>query len=145
MECLIGGGLFRGIQDPGDQVFSEGEASEILKSTGEAIQYLHSVNIAHWDVQPENLLHTSHRLSAVLRLRVLALPRKPPATAHWPFLVIALLCGSRSAGPGKHDKSCARWSLRAIIYILLCGYPPSIPTWPCYLSEHEESYPNGQV
>lgn len=34
-----------------DGFFAASEASEIMKSIGEAIQYLHSINIAHRDVK----------------------------------------------------------------------------------------------
>lgn len=45
------------------------EASEIMKSIGEAIQYLHSINIAHRDV----------KVPAIL----LGLPHSPPTQVPW--------------------------------------------------------------
>ncbi|KAJ4934002.1 hypothetical protein JOQ06_006810 [Pogonophryne albipinna] len=44
------------------------EASDIMKSIGEAIHFLHFINIAHRDIKPENLLYTSKRPDAFLKL-----------------------------------------------------------------------------
>ncbi|XP_034552248.1 MAP kinase-activated protein kinase 2-like isoform X3 [Notolabrus celidotus] len=68
MECMDGGELFSHIQDRGYNAFTEREASDIMKSIGEAIHFCHSINIAHRDIKPENLLYTSKRQDAVLKL-----------------------------------------------------------------------------
>nr|P49139.2 RecName: Full=MAP kinase-activated protein kinase 2; Short=MAPK-activated protein kinase 2; Short=MAPKAP kinase 2; Short=MAPKAP-K2; Short=MAPKAPK-2; Short=MK-2; Short=MK2 [Oryctolagus cuniculus] len=125
MECLDGGELFSRIQDRGDQAFTEREASEIMKSIGEAIQYLHSINIAHRDVKPENLLYTSKRPKAILKLTDFGFAKETTShnslttPCYTPYYV-----APEVLGPEKYDKSCDMWSLGVIMYILLCGYPP---------------------
>ncbi|KAI1231051.1 hypothetical protein IHE44_0008496, partial [Lamprotornis superbus] len=145
---LDGGELFSRIQDRGDQAFTErvtqgvvplfnllvkapdgffaaSEASEIMKSIGEAIQYLHSINIAHRDVKPENLLYTSKRPNAVLKLTDFGFAKETTThnslatPCYTPYYV-----APEVLGPEKYDKSCDMWSLGVIMYILLCGYPP---------------------
>uniref|UniRef100_U3J6V1 non-specific serine/threonine protein kinase n=1 Tax=Anas platyrhynchos platyrhynchos TaxID=8840 RepID=U3J6V1_ANAPP len=122
---LDGGELFSRIQDRGDQAFTEREASEIMKSIGEAIQYLHSINIAHRDVKPENLLYTSKRPNAVLKLTDFGFAKETTThnslatPCYTPYYV-----APEVLGPEKYDKSCDMWSLGVIMYILLCGYPP---------------------
>ncbi|KAG8132052.1 putative MAP kinase-activated protein [Naja naja] len=101
---LDGGELFSRIQDRGDQAFTEREASEIMKSIGEAIQYLHSINIAHRDVKCfEAQQNRDH-----IQLNLCFFSPLAPEVL----------------GPEKYDKSCDMWSLGVIMYILLCGYPP---------------------
>lgn len=125
MECLDGGELFSRIQDRGDQAFTEREASDIMKSIGEAIQYLHAINIAHRDVKPENLLYTSKRPNAVLKLTDFGFAKETTShnslatPCYTPYYV-----APEVLGPEKYDKSCDMWSLGVIMYILLCGYPP---------------------
>ncbi|XP_074165109.1 MAP kinase-activated protein kinase 2 [Sminthopsis crassicaudata] len=125
MECMDGGELFSRIQDRGDQAFTEREASDIMKSIGEAIQYLHSINIAHRDVKPENLLYSSKRPNAILKLTDFGFAKETTShnslttPCYTPYYV-----APEVLGPEKYDKSCDMWSLGVIMYILLCGYPP---------------------
>uniref|UniRef100_A0AAY4EFC6 non-specific serine/threonine protein kinase n=1 Tax=Denticeps clupeoides TaxID=299321 RepID=A0AAY4EFC6_9TELE len=125
MECMDGGELFSRIQDRGDQAFTEREASNIMKSIGEAIQFLHAINIAHRDVKPENLLFTSKRPNAVLKLTDFGFAKETTThnslntPCYTPYYV-----APEVLGPEKYDKSCDMWSLGVIMYILLCGYPP---------------------
>ncbi|XP_078065502.1 MAP kinase-activated protein kinase 2-like [Mustelus asterias] len=125
MECMEGGELFNRIQDRGDQAFTEREASEIMRDIGSAIQYLHSMNIAHRDVKPENLLYTSKDLNAILKLTDFGFAKETTVhnslatPCYTPYYV-----APEVLGPEKYDKSCDIWSLGVIMYILLCGYPP---------------------
>ncbi|XP_046896461.1 MAP kinase-activated protein kinase 2-like [Hypomesus transpacificus] len=125
MECMDGGELFSHIQDRGNQAFTEREASDIMKSIGEAIQYLHAIDIAHRDIKPENLLYTSERPDALLKLTDFGFAKEITTLnslatpCYTPYYV-----APEVLGPEKYDKSCDMWSLGVIMYILLCGYPP---------------------
>uniref|UniRef100_A0A1A8GKS8 non-specific serine/threonine protein kinase n=1 Tax=Nothobranchius korthausae TaxID=1143690 RepID=A0A1A8GKS8_9TELE len=125
MECMEGGELFSRIQARGDQAFTEKEASDIMKNIGEAIQFLHSINIAHRDVKPENLLYSTKRPSAMLKLTDFGFAKETTShnsldtPCYTPYYV-----APEVLGPEKYDKSCDMWSLGVIMYILLCGYPP---------------------
>ncbi|XP_012730348.1 MAP kinase-activated protein kinase 2 [Fundulus heteroclitus] len=125
MECMDGGELFSRIQDRGDQAFTEKEASDIMRSIGEAIQFLHAINIAHRDVKPENLLYSSRRPTALLKLTDFGFAKETTSQhcldtpCYTPYYV-----APEVLGPEKYDKSCDMWSLGVIMYILLCGYPP---------------------
>ncbi|XP_004069192.1 MAP kinase-activated protein kinase 2 [Oryzias latipes] len=125
MECMDGGELFSRIQDRGDQAFTEKEASNIMRRIGEAIQFLHSINIAHRDVKPENLLYSSKRPNALLKLTDFGFAKE--TTSHNSLntpCYTPYYAAPEVLGPEKYDKSCDMWSLGVIMYILLCGYPP---------------------
>ncbi|XP_022526393.2 MAP kinase-activated protein kinase 2b [Astyanax mexicanus] len=125
MECMDGGELFRRIQARREQAFTEREASAIMKNIGEAIEFLHSINIAHRDVKPENLLYTSSHPDAQLKLTDFGFAKETTTQSclatpcYTPYYV-----APEVLGPEKYDKSCDMWSLGVIMYILLCGYPP---------------------
>ncbi|KAI7797572.1 mitogen-activated protein kinase-activated protein kinase 2b, partial [Triplophysa rosa] len=125
MECMEGGELFRRIQEHGDQGFTEREASEIMRSIGEAVEFLHGINIAHRDLKPENLLYTSKHPDAQLKLTDFGFAKETTTNkclttpCYTPYYV-----APEVFGPEKYDKSCDMWSLGVIMYLLLCGYPP---------------------
>ncbi|KAM8864468.1 MAP kinase-activated protein kinase 2-like [Spinachia spinachia] len=125
MECMDGGELFSHIQDRGNHAFTEREASDIMKSIGEATHFLHSINIAHRDIKPENLLYTSKRPDALLKLTDFGFAKEITASnslatpCFTPYYV-----APEVLGPEKYDRSCDMWSLGVIMYILLSGYPP---------------------
>jgi hypothetical protein len=57
MELLSGGELFNRIVEQGR--FSEVDAAELFAQILLAMEYLHSLNIVHRDVKPENILYVS--------------------------------------------------------------------------------------
>jgi len=57
MELLSGGELFHRIIDKG--CFSEAEAQNLFAQILMSMEYLHSMDIVHRDVKPENILYTS--------------------------------------------------------------------------------------
>ncbi|KAF7653696.1 hypothetical protein LDENG_00079600 [Lucifuga dentata] len=125
MECMDGGELFSQIQDRGNHAFTEREASDIMKSIGEAIHFLHAINIAHRDIKPENLLYTSRSSDAILKLTDFGFAKEITTLnslatpCYTPYYV-----APEVLGPDTYDRSCDMWSLGVIMYILLCGYPP---------------------
>ncbi|KAK1332652.1 hypothetical protein QTO34_007335 [Cnephaeus nilssonii] len=129
-RCLLiimdmeGGELFSRIQERGDQAFTEREAAEIMRDIGTAIQFLHSHNIAHRDVKPENLLYTSKEKDAVLKLTDFGFAKETTQNALQTPCYTPYYVAPEVLGPEKYDKSCDMWSLGVIMYILLCGFPP---------------------
>ncbi|KTG47501.1 hypothetical protein cypCar_00045136 [Cyprinus carpio] len=96
-----------------------------MRNIGEAVEYLHGINIAHRDLKPENLLYSSKHPDAQLKLTDFGFAKETTSNnclttpCYTPYYV-----APEVFGPEKYDKSCDMWSLGVIMYILLCGYPP---------------------
>jgi mitogen-activated protein kinase-activated protein kinase 2 len=125
MELMKGGELFNRIQERAENAFTEREAAGIVRAICQAIEYLHTHEIAHRDIKPENLLYTSSDSNAILKLTDFGFAKYTNTTkslqtpCYTPYYV-----APEVLGPEKYDKSCDMWSLGVITYILLCGYPP---------------------
>ncbi|CAF1053352.1 unnamed protein product [Didymodactylos carnosus] len=69
LECMDGGLLFDRIQRIGNEnSFTECQAAGLIHSIFKAVHHLHSMNIAHRNIKPENLLFTSAGNDALLKL-----------------------------------------------------------------------------
>ncbi|XP_035518045.1 calcium/calmodulin-dependent protein kinase type 1D-like [Morone saxatilis] len=122
MQLVSGGELFDRILDKG--VYTEKDASTVIKQVLQAVSYLHENSIVHRDLKPENLLYYSTDENAKIMVSDFGLSK---TLEHG---VMSTACGT----PGyvapevlaqkPYSKAVDCWSIGVITYILLCGYPP---------------------
>ena len=91
------------------------------------IEYIHTVNVCHWDLKPENFLFLDKSEDAEIKIIDFGLSKKfdhaemmgeMKTIVGTPFYVAPEVLN------GSYDKQCDVWSIGVILYILLCGYPP---------------------
>uniref|UniRef100_A0A8C6WY33 Protein kinase domain-containing protein n=1 Tax=Neogobius melanostomus TaxID=47308 RepID=A0A8C6WY33_9GOBI len=122
MQLVSGGELFDRIVDRG--VYTEKDASSVVKQVLQAVSYLHQNSIVHRDLKPENLLYYNTDENAKIMVSDFGLSK---TLEHG---VMSTACGT----PGyvapevlaqkPYSKAVDCWSIGVITYILLCGYPP---------------------
>ena len=120
-EYLSGGGLFNSlITNVG---FTEHASATILKQVLSAVAYLHSKNIAHRNIHPENVLFQSNDALNV-KLLDFGSSRKmgenePLHGVYGTAYYVAPECLL-----GEYDLKVDVWSVGIIMYMLLSGKPP---------------------
>ncbi|KAM4625230.1 calcium/calmodulin-dependent protein kinase type 1D-like [Polymixia lowei] len=122
MQLVSGGELFDRILDKG--VYTEKDASTVIRQVLQAVSYLHENSIVHRDLKPENLLYYNTDENAKIMISDFGLSKM---SDHG---VMSTACGT----PGyvapevlaqkPYSKAVDCWSIGVITYILLCGYPP---------------------
>ncbi|KAM4588767.1 calcium/calmodulin-dependent protein kinase IGa [Odontesthes bonariensis] len=122
MQLVSGGELFDRILDKG--VYTEKDATKVIKQVLQAVSYLHQNGIVHRDLKPENLLYYNTDENAKIMVSDFGLSK---TLEHG---VMSTACGT----PGyvapevlaqkPYSKAVDCWSIGVITYILLCGYPP---------------------
>ncbi|XP_066527743.1 LOW QUALITY PROTEIN: calcium/calmodulin-dependent protein kinase type 1G-like [Hoplias malabaricus] len=122
MQLVSGGELFDRLLDRG--VFSENDASVVIRQVLEGVCYLHKNGIVHRDLKPENLLYYSQEDNSKIMISDFGLSKIEGNG------VMSTTCGT----PGymapelltqkSYSKAVDCWSIGVITYILLCGYPP---------------------
>ncbi|XP_077190981.1 calcium/calmodulin-dependent protein kinase type 1G isoform X2 [Paroedura picta] len=122
MQLVSGGELFDRILERG--VYTEKDASLVIRQVLEAVQYLHKNGIVHRDLKPENLLYLTPEENSKIMITDFGLSKMEQNG------IMSTACGT----PGyvapevleqkPYSKAVDCWSIGVITYILLCGYPP---------------------
>ncbi|XP_066457690.1 calcium/calmodulin-dependent protein kinase type 1D-like [Eleutherodactylus coqui] len=122
MQLVSGGELFDRILERG--VYTEKDASNVIRQVLSAVKYLHDNGIVHRDLKPENLLYLTPEENAKIMITDFGLSKMEETG------IMSTACGT----PGyvapevlaqkPYSKAVDCWSIGVITYILLCGYPP---------------------
>lgn len=123
LDLLSGGELFQRVVDK--RVFTEKDASDILRPIIDAIRYCHDLDVAHRDLKLENILYENNEEDAMVKITDFSLAKIIPDDV---FAITA--CGTPGyVAPeilegGGYGKEVDYWSIGVILYTLLCGLPP---------------------
>ncbi|KAM9320216.1 calcium/calmodulin-dependent protein kinase type 1G [Gastrophryne carolinensis] len=122
MQLVSGGELFDRILERG--VYTEKDASNVIRQVLSAVKYLHDNGIVHRDLKPENLLYLTPEENSKIMITDFGLSKMEETG------IMSTACGT----PGyvapevlaqkPYSKAVDCWSIGVITYILLCGYPP---------------------
>lgn len=122
MQLVSGGELFDRILERG--VYTEKDASDVIRQVLDAVKYLHDGGIVHRDLKPENLLYLTPEEHSKIIITDFGLSKIEGNG------IMSTACGT----PGyvapevlaqkPYSKAVDCWSIGVITYILLCGYPP---------------------
>ncbi|KAM6940701.1 serine/threonine-protein kinase DCLK2 [Xenentodon cancila] len=122
MELVKGGDLFDAITSSAK--YTERDASIMVYNLAGALKYLHSMNIVHRDVKPENLLVFENQDGTKsLKLGDFGLATVVEGPLH-------TVCGTPTyvapeiIAESGYGLKVDVWAAGVITYILLCGFPP---------------------
>jgi serine/threonine protein kinase len=124
MELVTGGELFDRIVAKGS--YTEKDASEVIYTLCDALDYLHAKKIVHRDLKPENILYASPAEDADIKVADFGLARLVSGkdlmktACGTPGYVAPEILKNKGYDSGAVDL----WSVGVILYILLCGFPP---------------------
>ena len=149
MELMSGGELFDYVVQKG--TLTEEEASRIVRKVTSALVYMHSKNVIHRDMKPENLLLAHKpRSSHDIEIKIIdfglskILSDGPIASS---FLGTRGYLAPEMIQRMDYTKSVDAWALGVIIFVLLCGCLPfdddcqSIPNSPDLRSKFTLRFP----
>jgi len=126
MELMEGGELFDYVVQKG--TLTEEEASRIVRKVTSALVYMHSKNVIHRDMKPENLLlahkpRSSHDIEVkIIDFGLSKILSDGPVTGS--FLGTRGYLAPEMIQRRNYTKSVDAWALGVIIFVLLCGCLP---------------------
>lgn len=129
MELLSGGELFQRIVDQG--CFSEKDAAALFAQIILSMDYLHSMNIVHRDVKPENILYVASKSNDIKLIDfgyagVWAPDRPLTGLCGTPDYVApeVLTWYDDDEHGTPYGKGSDLWSLGVLLYVILSGCSP---------------------
>jgi len=118
--------------------FSDDDASKVLRQVISALDFLHSRDICHRNVQPENILFLHPEgtkgpdgkdVGLTVRLIDLGAARYHHVSSFEPHMstVVGTCTFIAPEVLRRHyDRRCDYWSLGVVAYVMMCGYPPFV-------------------
>lgn len=120
-EMCQGGTLYERVAR--EQSFSEVKTAKIVRQMISAVTYLHSKNIVHGDIKPQNI-HFRGVNDNMIKIIDFGTSRRinEQHAMHGVFGTSYYL--APEVIEGVYSEKCDVWSMGVIMYILLCGEPP---------------------
>jgi calcium-dependent protein kinase len=124
MELCDGGELSERLIDAGK--FTEAQAATLMQQIFQAMSYMHSKQVCHRDMKPDNILFDSRESIEHSSLKIIDFGSARVFQSGHPMHTRA--GSSYFMSPqvllGRYGNSCDLWSCGVVLHIMLCGYPP---------------------
>ncbi|XP_053678521.1 calcium/calmodulin-dependent protein kinase type 1-like [Anopheles nili] len=122
MEQLTGGCLFDRMESMG--LFSERDASNLIRQVLQAVDYLHEQGIVHRDLKPENLMFANKTRDSKIVLIDFGLAMIEGSSPRAGVFGTPGYMAPEMLAKKPYGKAVDLWSIGVITYCLLCGYLP---------------------
>lgn len=133
-EKMRGGPLLKYIEKK--KVFTEKEASLVVKDIVSALDFLHKKGIAHRDLKPENILCACENQISPVKIcdfdlasgldglsAAVTTPELQTPVGSAEYMAPEVVDAFKTQAT-TYDERCDLWSLGVILYIMLSGHPP---------------------